>query len=253
MPSKGNISGVCLQALAENSLQDKAITQRTSFIFPRLMHVYIQREKSKGVCKRGRERRQRDKEKIVFSQGWRRLKPRSGKLPWLLTCSITAKLLLPCTKCCYLLVKDHVNSMGFDIPRGISHEFQDVIDASSVRKTSEPDAVADAARGNGVRWGDDWNDGSWKCWNKRCWHVSIKYLLEKTHSSADLQSFVWAQSTSHNTISNSIEKNPLSYTKLLQLVSCWAFESFKLRKEESKKFNLLDCNNTFSRVNFKKS
>lgn len=61
-----------------------------------------------------------------------------------------------------------MNSMGFDIPRGISHEFQDVIDASSVGKTSEPDAVPDAARGNGVRWGDDWNDGGWKSWNKRC-------------------------------------------------------------------------------------
>lgn len=60
-----------------------------------------------------------------------------------------------------------MNSMGLDIPRGISHKFQDVINASSVGKTPEPHAVADAARGNGVWWGDDRNDGSWKSWNKR--------------------------------------------------------------------------------------
>lgn len=71
-------------------------------------------------------------------------------------------------KCCYLLIKDHVNSMGLDIPRGISHKFQDVINASSVGQAPEPHAVADAARGDGVRRGDDRNDGSWKGWNQRC-------------------------------------------------------------------------------------
>lgn len=58
--------------------------------------------------------------------------------------------------------------MGLDITCGVSHEFQDVIDASSVRKASEPDAVTYAARGNGVGWGYDGNDGSWESGNKRC-------------------------------------------------------------------------------------
>lgn len=60
-----------------------------------------------------------------------------------------------------------MNSMGLDIPCGISHKIQDVINASSVRKTPEADTVADAARGNGVWWGYDWDDGSWKSWNER--------------------------------------------------------------------------------------
>lgn len=77
---------------------------------------------------------------------------------------------------------------------------------------------------------------------------------QKTQSKADLQSSVGAQRSSHNTISNTREKN-LSYIELLQLGSCWAFESFKLRKREGKanKFNLLDPNNRLLSHQYKKS
>lgn len=66
MPFKGEISVMYLQPLAENNLQDKVIIQRTSFIFPRLMHIHIQREKSKGVCKRGREMKQRQMKRTLY-------------------------------------------------------------------------------------------------------------------------------------------------------------------------------------------
>lgn len=44
-----------------------------------------------------------------------------------------------------LLVEDHVDSVGFDVNGVLSHELQDIFDASSVGQATEADTVASAA------------------------------------------------------------------------------------------------------------
>lgn len=44
-----------------------------------------------------------------------------------------------------LLVKDHVDSVGFDVNSVLSHELQDIFNASGVGQTTEADTVTSAA------------------------------------------------------------------------------------------------------------
>ena len=50
--------------------------------------------------------------------------------------------------CVYLLVEDHMHSVGFDVNGVLSHELQDVLDGGRVGQASEADTVARAACGH---------------------------------------------------------------------------------------------------------
>lgn len=73
-----------------------------------------------------------------------------------------------------------MDSVGFDVNSVLSHELQDIFNASSVGQTTEAYAVASAAGcWKERRCCEDWDRHDWRrgqCGDQRCGHVAVQNL-----------------------------------------------------------------------------